>query len=173
MVIVMSAIRIGAIKMKNKERYLKEIVEIACDGNCIAVDKNSGKVKPCCYSSCSNCLFDDSHYRDSDCDRTRRKWAESEYVEHPVISKRDRRFLDCIGNAYKYVVRDKDCKLFVCKDVHTDGHMWFSRGCIAGSDYTYISGFEVQFPMVEVVSPTVWSIEDLKKLDVVEDYGTD
>ena len=159
--------------MKNKEKYSKKIVEIACDGNCIAVDKNSGKVKPCCYSSCSNCLFDDSHYRDSDCDRTRRKWAESEYVEHPVISKNDRRFLDYIGNTYKYIVRDKDSKLFVCKDVYTDGHMWFSRRCIVGSDYTYISGFEVQFPMVKVISPTVWSIEDLKKLDVVDSYGTD
>ena len=82
-------------------------------------------------------------------------------------------FLDCIGNAYKYVVRDKDCKLFVCKDVHTDGRMWFTRGCVVGSDYTYISGFEVQFPMVNVISPTVWSIEDLKKLDVVEEYGID
>ena len=47
MVIVMSAIRIGAIRMKNKEKYSKKIVELACDGNCIAVDKNSGKVKPC------------------------------------------------------------------------------------------------------------------------------
>ena len=173
MVTVMSALRIGVIRMKNKERYAKDIVEIACDGNCIAVDKNSGKVKPCCYSSCSNCLFDDSHYRDSDCDRTRRKWAESEYVELPVISKNDRAFLDYLGSTYEYVVRDKDCKLFVCKDVHTDGHMWFSRGCIAGSDYTYISGFQVQFPMVKVVSPTVWSIDDLKKLEVVENYGTD
>ena len=108
-----------------------------------------------------------------ECDKGRREWAESEYVEFPVISKNDRRFLDCIGSTYKYVVRDRDYKLFVCKDVHTDGHMWFSRGCVAGSDYTYISGFEVQFPMVEVVSPTVWSIEDLKKLDVVEEYGID
>lgn len=119
MVIVMSAIRIGVIKMKNHE------------------------------------------------------WAESEYVERPVISKRDRAFLEYIGSTYKYVVRDKDGKLFVCKDVHTDGRMWFTRGCIAGSDYTYISGFEVQFPMVNVVSPTVWSIEDLKKLDVVEEYEID
>lgn len=156
--------------MKNKEKYLKKIVEIACDGNCIAVDKNSGKVKPCCDSSCSNCLFDDSHYRDSDCDRTRRKWAESEYVEHPVISKKDRRFLECIGNTYKYIVRDRIGKLFVCKDVHTDGHMWFSRGCVTGSDYTYISGFDVQFPMVKVISSTVWSIKDLKKLEVVDEY---
>lgn len=167
MVIVMSAIRIEVIRMKNKEKCSKEIVELACDGNGIAVDKCTGKVDSCLCIPCSNCLFNDN----KDCNKGRREWAELEYV--PVISKRDRRFLDCIGNAYKYVVRDKDCKLFVCKDVHTDGHMWFSRGCIAGSDYTYISGFEVQFPMVEVVSPTVWSIEDLKKLDVVEDYGTD
>lgn len=78
-----------------------------------------------------------------------------------------------IGSTYKYVVRDKDCKLFVCKDVHTDGRMWFSRGCVSGSDYTYISGFEVQFSMVKVISPIVWSIDDLKNLEVVEEYGTD
>lgn len=167
MVTVMSAIRIGAIRMKNKEKYSKNIVELACDGNDFAVDKRTGKVDSCLCIPCRNCLFNDK----KDCER--REWAESEYVEHPVISKRDRRFLDCIGNAYKYVVRDKDCKLFVCKDVHTDGRMWFTRGCVAGSDYTYISGFDVQFPMVNVISPTVWSIEDLKMLDVVEEYGTD
>ena len=33
MVIVMSAIRIGVIRMKNKEKYAKEIVEIACSGD--------------------------------------------------------------------------------------------------------------------------------------------
>ena len=31
-------------------------------------------------------------------------------------------------------------------------------------------GFDVQFPMVKVISSTVWSIEDLKKLEVVEAY---
>lgn len=155
--------------MKNKERYSKNIVDVACYGKSFAFDKRTGKVDSCRCVPCSNCLFNDNR----PCDKGRREWAESEYVERPVISKRDRAFLEYIGNAYKYVVRDKDCKLFVCKDVHTDGHMWFSRGCIAGSDYTYISGFEVQFPMVEVVSPTVWSIEDLKRLEVVEEYGID
>ena len=87
-----------------------------------------------------------------------------------MISKKDRRFLECIGNTYKYIVRDRIGKLFVCKDVHTDGHMWFSRGCVTGSDYTYISGFDVQFPMVKVISSTVWSIKDLKKLEVVDEY---
>ena len=157
--------------MKNKEKYTKEIVEIVCGYCNFCVNKYTGKPVSCNDLCCSECLLNEMDSRN--CHNSRHEWAESEYVEFPVISKNDRRFLDCIGNTYKYVVRDKDCKLFVCKDVHTDGHMWFSRGCVAGSDYTYISGFEVQFPMVEVVSPTVWSIEDLKKLDVVEEYGTD
>lgn len=155
--------------MKNKEKYSKKIVELACDGNDIAVDKRTGKVDACLCIPCSNCLFNDS----KNCDKGRREWAESEYVEKPVISKNDRAFLDYLGNTYKYIVRDKDGKLFVCKKVHTDGRMWFTRGCVAGSDYTYISGFDVQFPMVNVISPTVWSIEDLKMLDVVEEYGID
>lgn len=69
MVIVMSAIRIGAIRMKNKEKYSKKIVELACDGNDIAVDKRTGKVDSCDYISCSNCLFNDN----KDCDKPRRE----------------------------------------------------------------------------------------------------
>lgn len=169
MVIVMSAIRIGAIKMKNKEKYLKEIVEIACDGNCIAVDKNSGKVKPCCYSSCSNCLFDDSHYRDSDCDRTRRKWAESEYVEHPVISKRDRAFLYFLIGKYEYIARDKTGKLYVydAKPVKYDSFWTISCGKYFGFDNCCIN---IDFPMVKWEDSEPWLIEDLKKLEVVDSY---
>lgn len=152
--------------MKNKERYMTEIVDIACKGESFAIEKSTGLPVKCTTLTCCECLFDGA----SSCRNSIEEWAESEYVELPVISKNDRRFLDYIGNTYKYIVRDKDGKLFVCKDVHTDGHMWFTRGCVAGSDYTYISGFEVQFPMVKVISPTVWSIEDLKKLEVVEAY---
>lgn len=96
-----------------------------------------------------------------------REWAEAEYVELPVISKRDRTFLDYIGNTYKYVIRDKDGKLFACRNAHAVNNEWFS----VDSDYTYISGFDLQFPMVKHVSPTVWSIKDLKNLEVVEEYG--
>lgn len=156
--------------MKNKEKFATEIVEIVCKDGIFGVDKHTGRPVLCRDLRCGKCLLDEMNGRS--CNDSRREWAESEYIEKPVISKRDRAFLDYLGSTYEYVVRDKDCKLFVCKDVYTDGHMWFS-GCIAGSDYTYISGFEVQFPMVEVVSPTVWSIEDLKKLDVVEEYGID
>lgn len=35
--------------MKNKEKYSKKIVELACDGNDIAVDKRTGKVDSCLF----------------------------------------------------------------------------------------------------------------------------
>lgn len=152
--------------MKNKEKYAKEIVGIACKGGAFAIEKSTGLPVSCTTLICSECLFDGA----SSCRDSIEEWAESEYVELPVISKNDRRFLDYIGNTYKYIVRDKDGKLFVCKKVYTVNHEWFTRGCVAGSDYTYISGFDVHFPMVKHISSTVWSIKDLKKLEVVEAY---
>lgn len=43
--------------MKNKEKFAKEIVELACNGEGIAVNKHSGMVFPCNNIPCSNCLF--------------------------------------------------------------------------------------------------------------------
>lgn len=154
--------------MKNKEKYTKEIVDIVCEDVSFGVDKRTGSPASCRELHCGKCLLNEmNRYA---CYDSRKKWTDSEYVELPVISKNDRSFLDYIGNTYKYIVRDRDGKLFVCKKVYTVNDEWFTRGCVAGSDYTYISGFDVQFPMVKVISSTVWSIEDLKKLEVVEAY---
>ena len=152
--------------MKNKEKYAEQIVDIACKGESFGVEKSTGLPMCCSDLICAECLLDGV----SSCRGGLKEWAESEYVELPVISKSDRRFLDCIGNTYKYVVRDRDGKLFVCKKVYAVNYEWFSRGCVAGSDYTYISGFDVRFPMVKHVSPVVWEVKDLQKLEVVDEY---
>lgn len=64
--------------MKNKEKYAKEILEIACSGSSIAFDKTTNKVVPCNGLCCSNCLFGHN------CDEAIKEWCESEYVEPPV-----------------------------------------------------------------------------------------
>lgn len=139
--------------MKNKEKYAEQIVDIVCEDVSFGVDKRTGSPASCRELHCGKCLLNEmNRYA---CYDSRKEWADSEYVERPVISKNDRRFLDYIGNTYKYVVRDKDGKLFVCKKVYAVKDEWFTRGCVAGSDYTYISGFDVQFPMVKNISPTV------------------
>lgn len=75
--------------MENKERYQKEIVEIACNGNSIAVVRSTGELRPCCEMPCRECLF---HSDTERCKEKVREWAEAECVERPVISKKDRAF---------------------------------------------------------------------------------
>ena len=65
--------------MKNKEKYAKEILEIACSGVRIAVDKNTNKPVRCKDLCCFDCLFDKG-----DCRERTKDWCESEYVEPPV-----------------------------------------------------------------------------------------
>lgn len=65
--------------MLNREKYAKEIAEIACNGKHIAIV--AGKPMLCCEASCDTC---DIEY---DCTRGLKEWANSEYikpVEPPV-----------------------------------------------------------------------------------------
>ena len=146
--------------MKNKEKYAKEIVDLACDGNSIAVDKHSGAVCSCNYISCSNCLFDDS----KDCIKWKKDWAESEYIEKPVISKMDRAFLDYL-KGYKYIARDYGGKLYA--------YVSIPKKMYDGWEYASFKSLEkldIDFPMVKWSDSEPWLIEDLKKLEVVEEY---
>jgi hypothetical protein len=149
--------------MKNKEKFAKEIVEIACDGDDIAIDKRTGKVSSCTHVPCSNCLF-----CKNGCAKGRRKWAESEYIEKPVISKRDREFLGHIREEYKFVARDENGKLFIYETQPKKGKTYWY---LTYDMYSCLNRYyNVDFPMVKWEDSEPWLIEDLKKLEVVEDY---
>lgn len=150
--------------MKNKEKYAKEIVELACDGNGIAVDKHSGTVCSCNYVPCSNCLFDDS----KDCIKRRKDWAESECIEKPVISKMDRAFLEYLDANMYYMARDLNGGLYVyIKKPHKLIDCWESIVCESDKSLKF---FKLDFPMIKWSDSEPWLIEDLKKLEVVEEY---
>ena len=63
--------------MLNREKYAKEILDIACNGDKIAV--RNGKM-----TSCDNLLCKDCDFGYSNCNEKILKWANSEYVEPPV-----------------------------------------------------------------------------------------
>lgn len=150
--------------MKNKEKFAKEIVEIVFDVSDIAVDKATGEPVHCENIRCPDCMFNGKI-----CSTALKEWAESEYIEKPVISKRDRALLDCVKDRWKYMARDNsEClrvffeKPFKARDV------WSYKGLIGAYHLSY--GLNVDFPMVKWEDSEPWSIEDLKKLEVVEDY---
>ena len=150
--------------MKNKEKYAKEIMDVACSGDSIAIIKKSGRIVPCNGAICSLCLF-----RGYDCNENTREWAESEYIEKPVISKRDRAFLDCLRDRWKYMARDNISNaVYVFTEIPEKsevGHFAYT-----GEARRISSDFNVVFPIVKWSDEEPWYIEDLKKLEVVEEY---
>lgn len=148
--------------MKNKEKYEKEIMNIACNGDSIAVIKKSGRIVSCNGTKCCLCLF-----RGSDCKEKVRDWANSEYIEKPVISKRDRAFLEYLGKELKYIVRSKSDNLMAFQnsaEKREDG--WV----IGSGALKSLKKLNIDFPMVKWSDGKPWLIEDLKKLEVVEEY---
>lgn len=152
--------------MKNKERYAKEIVEIACKGHDFRVDKNTNEVADCCDAPCTACLFLEME----DCDKARREWAESEYIEKSVISKKDKDFLDYIKEEFKYIARDENGKLFVYETQPKKSKKCRYRYWIGANNLCLNRYYKVDFPMIKGQDEEPWLIEDLKKLEVVDSY---
>lgn len=149
--------------MKNKEKFAKEIVEITCDRHSVAVSKKTGKPVRCADIECDECTLSCRNmYR-----VTLKEWAESEYIEKPVISRRDRAFLECFRECAKWMTRDGDGTISVWDDKPNKSEpfkMWMN------GTYNCVSMFNIDFPMVKWSDSEPWLIEDLKKLEVVEDY---
>ncbi len=152
--------------MKNKEKYAKEIIEIACNGDSIAIASDSGKLVQCEHIECSECLFGSAE----NCKDGVREWAESDYIEKPVISKRDRAFLDFLMEKYKYIARDKNDILCAYEtESFKKGAYWYWGD---GNYFRLNPHFDIDFPMVKWSDEEPWLIEDLKKLEVVEEYNS-
>lgn len=153
--------------MKNKEKYVKEIVDIVCEDVSFGVDKRTGSPASCRELHCGKCLLNEMNHRA--CYTSRKEWADSEYVERPVISKADRTFLDYIRDEDKYMARDENGKLFTYKSKPCKlryFNSWGEYGICAGLYLKY----NIDFPMIKWDDDEPWLIEDLKKLKVVEAY---
>lgn len=150
--------------MKNREKYTEEILDIVCSGEGFAVRKDDKRLIACTKISCIDCYFNST----GGCDEATYKWAESEYIEPAKISKRDRAFLDYIRDVYNFVVRNKEGKLFLygSKPWKNDNGAWVS---ISGNTYG-LSCFDVKLPMVKREDTEPWRIEDLKALEVCDEY---
>lgn len=156
-------------EMKNKEKFAKEIVELACNESDIAVSKATGNPIDCSIIECDCCaLYEGGTYNDDTCRGALREWAESEYIEKPVINKRDRAFLEYIGTGINYITRDMDGGLFIyISKPHKLIDCWESSECESDKSLKF---FKLDFPMVKWADEEPWIIEDLKKLEVVKNY---
>ena len=152
--------------MKNKEKYAECVLTFACDESGFGVYEKTGEMERCMKMHCTECLF---YGKKETCHTSRRKWLESEYIEKPVISKRDRAFLDYLRDRWKYMARDNISNaVYVFTEIPEKsevGHFVYT-----GEARRISSDFNVVFPMVKLSDSEPWLIEDLKKLEAVEEY---
>lgn len=147
--------------MTNREKYAEEILDIACTGGSFAFDKHAMKAISCYDLNCYDCLFNGFC---GGCSEKIKKWAESEYIERPKISKKDRAFLDYLKD-YKYMARDGDGELYVYITKPKKGlRNW------ADARFKSLAGLDIDFPMVKWSDDEPWKIDDLKKLEVADSY---
>lgn len=84
-----------------------------------------------------------------------------------MISKKDRAFLEYLGKELKYIVRSKSDNLMAFQNsAEKRGDGWG----IGSGEFKSLKKFNIDFPMVKWSDGKPWLIEDLKKLEVVEEY---
>lgn len=153
--------------MKNRDKFAKEILDIACSGRSIAVTKEN-KIVYCSDISCESCMFDScgKHFgRSQVCSDRLREWSESEYVEKPTITSREKNFLDALLSNCKYIARDSNNELYIYnKKPERRDCDWCSDDGILFHILTRFFGNMFDFIKWEDEEP--WSVEDLKKLEV-------
>lgn len=114
--------------------------------------KADGKPCICQKTNCEKCIFYDrtNPYSYSYCRDKKHTWANSEYIERPVISKRDKAFLDYLREEHKFIARDENGKLFVYETRPKKEEVsWDSFGLIS-ERYLYLNrNFNVDFPMIK------------------------
>lgn len=107
--------------MKNKEKYAKEIVDIATEGWRFALNKDE-KIVSCTNIRCSDCLFNAGR----GCIFERIAWANAEYKESKQFSKADKAYVKAMDKL-NWFVRDKDGSVwgFVNKPFKKCGY-WYA-----------------------------------------------
>ena len=158
--------------MKNREKFAKEILDIAWEGGGMAVTKENKIV--CCSDipSCVLCLLNcyGKRGRSNSCRDKLYEWAESEYVEKkPTITSRENNFLDAILPSCKYIARDINNDLYIYYNKPRRNSMndsWITDN----TNYFYVSRdmYGNMFDFIKWEDEKPWSIEDLKKLEVRE-----
>ena len=148
--------------MTNREKFAKEILDIVCRGGAFAVTKSS-EITSCSKISCEKCIFS-SKNSEKTCRVKRYEWSQYEYVEKPVITSKEKKFLDLLLSNYKYIARDKNGFLLAytekpIKILET----WGIANCVL------INMFDIKFDFIKREDEEPWRIEDLKKLEVKKD----
>ena len=155
--------------MKNREKFAKEIIDIACKGDSFSVTKSS-EITFCDRFKCDMCKFNDSTGEKS-CRTKRYEWSESEYVEKPTITSREKNFLDALLSSCKYIARDINNDLYIYYNKPRRNSMNMNEYWITDDSNCFYVSRDMYGDMFNFIKweGEPWCIDDLKKLEVIDE----
>ena len=155
--------------MKNREKFAKEILDIACKSEKFSVIK-SGEITFCDCFKCDMCKFNDSTGEKS-CRTKRYEWSESENVEKPTITSREKNFLDALLSSCKYIARDINNDLYIYYNKPRRNSMNMNEYWITDDSNCFYVSRDMYGDMFNFIKweGEPWCIDDLKKLEVIDE----
>ena len=168
--------------MTNYEKYREEIIDILSKGdtNQLAVLKN-GRPVTCLGTDCENCQFeladvtiDASDYCNRQYPEKVKAWLNAEYVEPPPkLTKAERAFCESLVPGC-CIVRNVTGGLYVYTEKPVKSGMSWS---LPGAKHTCCTNIgaihNVSFPFIRWKDEQPWKVEDLLKLEVLDEKGED
>lgn len=146
--------------MLNKEKYASKIIEIVIEGSGIGMV--NGKITPRDDIGCNEC-----DWYVLDCDAQFKEWANSEYIERPKITPKEKQFLELVETGW--ITRDFNTILYFYTDkpYKSDTQWGISTGTSA--KLAELKLFDIKFDFIRWKDEEPWSVEDLLKLEVEDE----
>lgn len=146
----------------NFEYYKDKILEAVEHGGPLAVKDN--KPVSCRGMKCNECDFESTY---GECNPKRFRWLYAEHIEPPKLTKRERAFCEAVQMGW--IARDADDRVH-WYDVEPTKTAWewqYNSGQLVNLNPFHI------FDFVEWKDEKPWAVEDLLKLEVIEEVQED
>lgn len=147
----------------NFEFYKDEILGLAKRAENFSLV--NGKINRCKNTKCSQCYF---KTEEGSCVSERLCWLYAEHIEQPKLTKRERAFCESVQTGW--VARECNMHLFYfSKKPQFAQGAWMTHV----GQHCRIKGIEDDFIFIKDTDAECWAVEDLLKLDVIEEVQED
>ena len=146
--------------MLNVEKFKGRILKMADADYYFSIDRRNNKIKACCVSDCTECLFNSGN-----CAHARTKWILSEYKEPIKLTKLEYDILKYISEntKYLYITRNSCNGLFLYGMEPTKDNGYWHGKCYVG-----MTPFNKLFQFIQWEDEKPISIKEVLKNCAVE-----
>lgn len=151
------------MKETNMEHYRGEIEDFMKNGHIILAIVEGKPVACKDVLGCIGCEFKCSGNK---CEADYIKWLMSEYKPEPVLTAREKGFVECVDGGW--IVRDRDGFLHWCEVEPMRISLGFNEYWKLDTAAGHVALNKKCFPFVAEEDEKPWSVEELRKLKVQE-----